>query len=37
MAEAFKFAVISGRKSFLAGRMKKKIIASASSPVKGMI
>ncbi len=37
MAEAFKFAVISGRKSFLAGRMKKKIIASASSPVKGLI
>ena len=29
MAEAFKYAVISGRKSFLAGRMKKKIILLA--------
>ena len=37
MAESFKLAVISGRKSFLAGRMKKKLIASASSPLKGLI
>ena len=32
MAEAFKEAVKSGRKSFLAGRMKKKNLASPSSP-----
>ena len=37
MAEAFKNAVISGRQSFLAGRMKKNIIAIASSPNKGLI
>ena len=30
MAEAFKYAVISGRKSFLAGRMKKNYFATAS-------
>ena len=34
MAEAFKYAVISGRKSFLSGRMKKNDFASASSPKK---
>ena len=37
MAEAFKYAVISGRKSFLSGRMKKNNYASASSPVKDLI
>mgnify|MGYP001274829320 CR=1 FL=1 len=37
MAEAFKYAVISGRKSFLSGRMKKNNFASASSPKKGLI
>ena len=37
MAEAFKHAVISGRKSFLSGRMKKNSFASASSPKKGLI
>ena len=37
MAEAFKYAVISGRKSFLSGRMKKNDFASASSPKKGLI
>jgi len=37
MASAFKNAVISGRESFLAGRMKKKFFASASSPTKGLI
>ena len=37
MAEAFKYAVISGRKSFLAGRMKKNNFASASSPKDGLI
>ncbi|MAW16985.1 MAG: thiazole synthase [Pelagibacteraceae bacterium] len=37
MAKAFKNAVISGRDSFLAGRMKKKNLASPSSPIKGLI
>ena len=37
MAESFKNAVISGRKSFLAGRMKKLFYANASSPSKGLI
>ena len=37
MAEAFKNAVIAGRESFLAGRMKKNLFAVASSPKKGVI
>ena len=37
MAEAFKNSVISGRQAFLAGRMKKNLIAKASSPKKGII
>jgi thiazole synthase len=37
MAESFKNAVISGRQSFLAGRMKKLSYADASSPSKGLI
>ena len=37
MAKAFKDAVISGRNSFLAGRMSKNYFASASSPTKGLI
>ena len=37
MAKAFKDAVSSGRKSFLAGRMKKNYYASPSSPIKGLI
>jgi len=37
MAKAFKNAVISGRDSFLAGRMKKKLFATASSPEDGLI
>ena len=37
MAEAMKFAVISGRKSYLAGRMKKKNFGSPSSPTKDLI
>jgi thiazole synthase len=37
MAEAFKLAVIAGRKGYLAGRIPKKRYASASSPVEGMI
>ena len=37
MAEAMKLAVISGRKSFLSGRIKKNIFGSASSPKIGII
>jgi len=37
MAESFKNAVISGRQSFLAVRMKKLFYANASSPLKGII
>ena len=37
MAEAFKNAVISGRQSFIAGRMQKLFYADASSPFKGLI
>ena len=37
MAEAMKYAVISGRKSYLSGRIKKSIYGSASSPKRGII
>ena len=37
MASAFKDAVISGRKAFLAGRMNKNYLAKASSPTEGII
>ena len=37
MATAFKDAVISGRKAYLAGRMSKNYLAKASSPNKGII
>jgi len=37
MAEAMRLAVISGRKSFLSGRIKKNIFGSASSPKIGII
>ena len=37
MAKAFKEAVIAGRNSYLAGRMKKNYFASPSSPTKGLI
>tara|TARA_A100001015_G_scaffold216881_1_gene243585 strand:+ start:219 stop:992 length:774 start_codon:yes stop_codon:yes gene_type:complete len=37
MARAFKNAVISGRDSYLAGRMKKNYFASPSSPIDGLI
>ena len=37
MARAFKDAVISGRNSYLAGRMGKNYFATASSPSKGLI
>ena len=37
MAKAFRDAVISGRNSYLAGRMQKNYLASPSSPTKGLI
>jgi len=37
MAEAMRFAVISGRKSFLAGRIDKSIYANPSTSNKGII
>ena len=37
MASAFKNAVISGRESYLAGRMKKKFFATPTSPIDGLI
>jgi thiazole synthase len=37
MAEAMRDGVIAGRKAFLAGRMPKKLYATASSPLEGMI
>ena len=37
MAKAFKDAVISGRNSYLAGRMSKKYLATPSSPTRGLI
>ncbi len=37
MAKAFKNAVIAGRDSYLAGRMKKNYFATPSSPVDGLI
>ncbi len=37
MAEAMRDAVSAGRKAFLAGRMPKRLHASASSPTEGMI
>ena len=37
MAEAMKHAVIAGRQAFLAGRMQKKLYATASSPLEGAV
>jgi thiazole synthase len=37
MAEAMKLAVHAGRLAFLAGRMQKKLYASASSPLAGVV
>jgi thiazole synthase len=37
MAEAMKNAVTAGRQAFLAGRMAKKLYATASSPLEGMV
>ena len=37
MAEAMKFAVIAGRKSYLSGRIQKNLFGNASSPKLGII
>jgi thiazole synthase len=37
MAEAMKNAVIAGRQAYLAGRMTKKLYATASSPLEGVV
>ena len=37
MAQAFKYAVLSGRNSYLAGRMKMNYFATPSSPIEGLI
>lgn len=37
MAEAMKHALIAGRKAFLAGRIPKKLYATASSPLAGVV
>jgi thiazole synthase len=37
MAEAIKYAVMAGRLAYKAGRMPKKLYATSSSPIEGMI
>ena len=37
MAEAMKYAVAAGRLAYLAGRMPKRLYASASSPLAGVV
>lgn len=37
MAQAMKHAVMAGRQAYLAGRMPKKLYASASSPLEGVV
>jgi len=37
MADAMRHAVISGREAYLSGRMAKKLYATASSPVEGVV
>jgi thiazole synthase len=37
MAEAMKHAVIAGRLAFKAGRIPRKLYATASSPIEGML
>ena len=37
MAEAMKYAVIAGRLAYVSGRIPRKMYASASSPVEGMV
>jgi thiazole synthase len=37
MAEAMKHAVLAGRQAYLAGRMERKLYATASSPLEGVV
>jgi len=37
MAEAMRHGVLAGRQSYLAGRMPRKLYATASSPLEGVI
>jgi len=37
MAEAMHHAVIAGRQAYLSGRMRKKLYATASSPLEGVV
>ena len=37
MAEAMRHAVLAGRQAYLAGRMEKKLYATASSPLEGVV
>jgi thiazole synthase len=37
MAEAMKHGVLAGRQAFLAGRMPRKLYATASSPLEGVV
>jgi thiazole synthase len=37
MAEAMKHAVVAGRAAYLAGRMPRKLYATASSPLQGVV
>jgi thiazole synthase len=37
MAEGMKHAVVAGRQAYLAGRMEKKLYATASSPLEGVV
>jgi thiazole synthase len=37
MAEAMKHAVVAGRQAYFAGRMEKKLYATASSPLEGVV
>ncbi|MCU1297963.1 MAG: Thiazole biosynthesis protein ThiG, partial [Acidobacteriaceae bacterium] len=37
MAEAMNHAVLAGRQAYLAGRMPRKLYATASSPLEGIV
>ena len=37
MASAMQHAVVAGREAYLAGRMPKKLYATASSPLEGVV
>jgi len=37
MADAMKHAILAGRNAYLAGRMPRKLYATASSPTQGMV